>query len=122
MTEFASGAYATNMKKVFLVLNLFVFVFSVFLSPCADAADPLDAAFGKDSLISVPFKIVGDAAGRGFKFFSSMLGGHYYRDYGDTGYRHGGYAYEYDYGNYGDGHDGYGYNHQGLDGNQYSGV
>ena len=122
LTEIMSGAYSTGMKKVFLILSVFVFACSVFPSSRAYATDPLNAAFGEDSLISVPLKVAGDAAGRGIKFFSSMLGGKYYRDYGDTGYRHGGYAYEYDYGNYGDGYDGYGYNHQGLDGNQYSGV
>ncbi len=88
----------------------------------APARDTADEALGQDSVLSVPFRLLGDIAGRGVKFASAMLGGNYYRDYGDTGYRHGGYAYEYDYGKNGDGANGYGYNHQGLDGNGYSGV
>ncbi len=86
------------------------------------AREIADEALGQDSVLSVPFRLVGDLAGRGVKFAGAMLGGNYYRDYGDTGYRHGGYAYEYDYGKNGDGANGYGYNHQGLDGNGYSGV
>ena len=111
-----------GVKKICLMFVALLLLISAFVTPGVYARDITDAIFGKDSLVSVPFKIVGDAAGRGWKFFNSMLGGDYYRDYGDTGYRHGGYAYEYDYGNYGDGANGYGYNHQGLDGNQYSGV
>ena len=111
------------MKKKFLLSFALILLLSAFLTPGVFARDVTDAMFGKDSgLVSVPFKMLGEAVGRGWKFFNSMLGGDYYRDYGDTGYRHGGYAYEYDYGNYGDGANGYGYNHQGLDGNQYSGV
>ncbi len=110
------------MRKTFVLAVGFLLFFSAFYAPRVYAQDIADAVFGKDSLISVPLKIVSDVGGRGFKFFNSMLGGDYYRDYGDTGYRHGGYAYENDYGNYSDGSNGYGYNHQGLDGNQYSGV
>ena len=110
------------VRKNFALTVAFLILFTAFLTPRVYARDIVDGMFGKDSLISVPLKIVGDVGGRGFKFFNSMLGGDYYRDYGDTGYRHGGYAYENDYGNYGDGDNGYGYNHQGLDGNQYSGV
>lgn len=111
------------MKKTFIAISAFIFLFSAFMTSGVYARDITDALFGKDSgIISLPFKILGDVGGAGWKFFNSMLGGDYYRDYGDTGYRHGGYAYEYDYGNYGDGADGYGYNHQGLDGNQFSGV
>lgn len=111
------------MKKTFISLTAILLLISALVTPALYARDITDAMFGKDSgLVSVPFKLFGDAIGCGLKFFSSMLGGQYERDYGDTGYRHGGYAYENDYGNYGDGANGYGYNHQGLDGNQYSGV
>ena len=110
------------MKRTFMVVTAILMFYSLWSTPGVYARDTLDAIGGQDSLLSVPFRLVGDLAGRGFKFFNSMLGGDYYRDYGDGGYRHGGYAYHNDYGNYQDGHNGYGYNHQGLDGNGYSGV
>ena len=105
-----------------MVVTAIVMFCSLWSTPGVHARDTLDAIAGQDSLLTMPFRLVGDLMGRGFKFFNSMLGGDYYRDYGDGGYRHGGYAYHYDYGNYQDGANGYGYNHQGVDGNGYSGV
>ena len=110
------------MKKTFALCTALLIMISLLVTPGVYARDAVDAIFGKDGILSVPIRVMGDGASRGWRFFDSMLGGHYYRDYGDTGYRHGGYAYQYDYGNYLEGANGYGYNHQGLDGNGYSGV
>ena len=109
------------MKKIAIVAGMFLVV-SSFFTPGVYAQDILNGIFGENGVLSVPVRVGADVAGRGLKFVSAMLGGNYYRDYGDTGYRHGGYANEYDYGKYGDGDNGYGYNHQGVDGNGFSGV
>ena len=110
------------MKKFFALLSALIVLTFSYVIPGAFARDVTDAIIGQDGLLSVPARLAGCVMGTGLKFFSAMLGGPYDRDYGDTGYRHGGYAYQYDYQSNGDGANGYGYNHQGLDGNGYSGV
>ncbi len=110
------------MKKIAGVFVVcFLLSWSVFV-PGVFARDLAAEIIGENGILSVPLRLVGEAGGRGIKFVHSLLGGDYYRDYGDTGYRHGGSAYENDYGGYGDGNNGYGYNHQGVDGNDYTGV
>jgi hypothetical protein len=109
------------VKKLISFFVVFVVFAAVFMAPVA-YADPIDSIFGKNGVMSVPIKLAQEVGTRGVKLFNALLGGDYYRDYGDTGYRHGGYAYQYDYGTYGEGNNGYGYNHQGLDGNAFSGI